>query len=68
MAVRDVVNTILAELRDELRRDQIQLSAMTCLPPASCKRCRSEHLDSILRNLILNACDAPARAPQCQDR
>ena len=57
VAVRDVVNTILAELRDELRRDQIQLLSDDL--PATCQlRCRSEHLDSILRNLILNARDA----------
>ena len=53
--------------RIDPRRDQIELLSDDL--PATCQlRCRGEHLDSILRNLILNARDAlrerrPADAP-----
>lgn len=57
LRVRDVLVSIRAELRDELRRDGIDLVIDEL--PASCQlRCRAEHLDSILRNLVLNARDA----------
>lgn len=54
---RDVVTAIRTELRDELQRDQIELTYDDL--PDSCRlRCQPEHLDSILRNLVLNARDA----------
>lgn len=57
LAAREVLAGIANELRDELRQDEIELRYDEL--PADCRLgCRAEHLDSILRNLILNACDA----------
>ncbi len=57
VALRQVVQAIAVELRDLLATESIALEWESI--PAACQiACLPEHVDSILRNLILNAVDA----------
>lgn len=57
VALSRLLQAIDAELRDVLVSESIVLDLHAV--PASCQlACRAEHVDSILRNLILNALDA----------